>query len=115
MGVKMGPIRYFETICKASARSSGVKSIRSARDGIAARPYGGGLVGKGCVGEYHSPGTVPFSTGFSTIGHTGSPVTRSNTYSTAILLVTITALIFLPFTVISASTGAAAISIFHSE
>ena len=38
------------------------------------RSNGGGLVGKGCVGEYHSRGTVPFSTGRSSIGHTGSPV-----------------------------------------
>ena len=28
-GVKIGPIRYFDTSCTASARSSGVKSIRS--------------------------------------------------------------------------------------
>ena len=35
-----------------------------------------GLVGNGCVGEYHSPGALPVGTGFSSIGNTGSPVTR---------------------------------------
>ena len=39
----------------------------------------GGFVGNGCVGEYHSPGTSPFSTGRSSIGQIGSPVTRSKT------------------------------------
>ena len=37
------------------------------------RSNAGGLVTKGCVGAYHSPGTSPFSTGRSSIGHTGSP------------------------------------------
>ena len=62
----------------ASARSSGVKSIRSSID-TPWRSYAGGLVGNGCVGEYHSPGTSPFATGRSSIGQTGWPVTRSNT------------------------------------
>src|SRR5579863_2634455 len=77
IGVKIGPILYFETIFNASARSSGVKSIRSSTDGIPATPYAGGLVGMGCVGEYHSPGTSPFGTGRSCIGQMGVPVTRS--------------------------------------
>ena len=63
---------------RASARSSGVKSIRSSID-TPWRSNGGGLVTNGCVGEYHSPGTSPFSTGRSSIGQTGWPVTRSKT------------------------------------
>ena len=31
----------------------------------------GGLVTHGCVGEYHSPGTSPFSTARSSIGQMG--------------------------------------------
>ena len=52
--------------------------MRSASD-TPCRSYGAGLVGCGCVGEYHSPGTLPASTLRSSIGHTGAPVTRSNT------------------------------------
>ena len=36
-------------------------------------------VGEGRVGEVRSPGTVLCGTGRSSIGQTGSPVTRSNT------------------------------------
>src|SRR5437763_7116391 len=68
-GVKIGPILYFDTNSTACARSSGVKSIRSSID-TPWRSNAGGLVGKGCVGEYHSPGTSPFATGRSSIGHT---------------------------------------------
>ncbi|PYR16043.1 MAG: hypothetical protein DMF98_28490, partial [Acidobacteria bacterium] len=45
------------------------------------RAYGGGLVGKGCVGHDSSPGTSLFGTGRSSTGQSGVPVTRSNTYS----------------------------------
>jgi len=48
-------------------------------DGHAGAAVSGGFEGIGCVGEYHSPGTSPFSTGCSAIGQTGFPVTRSNT------------------------------------
>src|SRR6059036_3817037 len=81
-GVKIGPSLYFDTTFSASARSSGVKSIRSSIE-TPWRSYAGGLVGKGCVGEYHSPGTSPFGTGRSTIGQTGWPLVRSKTYSHA--------------------------------
>ena len=77
-GVKMGPIRTRSAIRSASARSSGVKSIRSSSV-MPCRSNGAGLVGNGCVGEYHSPGTSPAGTGRSSIGQTGSPVTRSRT------------------------------------
>ena len=44
------------------------------------RSNGGGFVGCGCVGAVRSPGTVDRGTGRSSIGQTGSPVTRSKTY-----------------------------------
>src|SRR5271154_4893516 len=77
-GLNIGPILYIFMISIAFARISGVKSIKSSSV-TAWRAYAGGLVGNGCVGEYHSPGTSPAGTGFSTIGHTGLPVTRSKT------------------------------------
>src|SRR6266550_9187686 len=69
-GVKIGPSLYFDARVTASARSCGVKSIRSS---IVTpwRSNAGGFVGNGCVGEYHSPGTSPFGTGRSSMGHTG--------------------------------------------
>ena len=39
----------------------------------------GGLVGNGCVGEYHSPGTSPLGTGRSSMGQMGVPVSRLKT------------------------------------
>src|SRR5690242_15054016 len=39
------------------------------------RANGGGLLGKGCVGELNSPGTSDCGTGRSSTGHRGSPVT----------------------------------------
>jgi len=39
----------------------------------------GGAVGKGCVGDSHSPGAASPGTGRSSIGKNGCPVTRSNT------------------------------------
>ena len=66
-----------ERASRASAWSSGVKSIRSSSE-TPWRSNAGGLVGNGCVGAYHSPGTSPFSTGRSSIGQIGCPVARSN-------------------------------------
>src|SRR4030088_3472909 len=77
-GVNNGPIRYCETNFSASAWSSGVKLIRLSLE----TPWlskAGGLLGNGCVGEYHSPGTSPFGTGCSSIGQTGWPVARHDT------------------------------------
>src|ERR1039458_2877332 len=104
-GRNIGPILYSFTRSSALAWSSGVKSIRLSTV-IAWRAYAGGLVGNGCVGEYHSPGTSPCGTGRSSIGQTGFPVTRSKTYRNDSLLGTATALIALPSTVISISSGA---------
>src|SRR5579863_4463248 len=69
-GVYIGPSRYCEAILTASACISGVKSISSSIE-TPWRAYAGGLVGNGCVGEYHSPGTSPCGTGRSSIGQTG--------------------------------------------
>ena len=82
-------------------RSSSVRPWRS---------NGAGLVGNGWVGEVHSPGTVDFGTGRSSIGHTGLPVTRSNTKANACFVTCTTALMRRPFTVMSASTGAVGLS-----
>src|SRR5262245_45081480 len=69
-GVNIGPSLYLDASFCPSALSSGVKSIRSS-SATPCRSNGGGLVTNGCVGEYHSLGTVPFSTARSSIGHTG--------------------------------------------
>src|SRR5437762_9104485 len=91
-GVYTGPILYLAISVRAWSRNAGVKSIRSSVN-TPLRLYAGGLLGIGCVAEYHSPGTVPFSTGFSGIGHTGLPVTRSSTYRKPCLVGCATALI----------------------
>src|SRR4029450_3063412 len=78
-GVKIGPILYFDTSFTASARSSGGKLSKLSIE-MPWMSYAGGLVTNGCVGAYHSPGTSPFGTGRSSIGHTGFAVPRSNTY-----------------------------------
>src|ERR1041385_1104648 len=112
-GVNTGPILYFEISVIASSRSAGVKSIRSSLN-TPLRLYAGGLLGIGCVAEYHSPGTVPFSTGFSGIGHTGFPVTRSSTYRNPCLLGCATAFTARPSTLMSARIGADEMSMSHS-
>src|SRR5581483_3871105 len=104
-GLNIGPFLNCSITLSPCARSSGVKSIRSSTVTVW-RAYAGGFVGKGCVGEYHSPGTSPFGTGRSSIGQTGSPVTRSKTYRKASLVGKATALIALPLTLMSARIGA---------
>src|SRR3954468_15970657 len=111
-GRNIGPSLYRDTILRASALSSGVKSIRSSTRPDC-RAYAGGLVGNGCVGDVFSPGTSDCGTGFSSIGHTGCPVTRSNTYSHPSLLGDATALIALPFTLMSSSSAADELSKFQ--
>src|SRR6267143_3399819 len=77
-GVNRGPVTYCFVMAIASARNSGVKSIRlSTVDPW--RSNAAGLVGKGCVGDVRSPGVADCGTGRSSIGQTGLPVTRSNT------------------------------------
>ena len=78
-GVKSGPSRKSATASTAIWRISGVKSTRSSM----VTPWyskGGGFVGNGWVGDSTSPSrSVSVSTGRSSIGQTGSPVTRSKT------------------------------------
>src|SRR5690349_629775 len=99
-GVKIGPILWRLRMRNPSALISGVQSSTSASE-TPCRSNAAGLVGNGCVGEYHSPGTLPFGTGRSSIGQTGSPVMRSNVYSQPCFDGSATALIARPFTVIS--------------
>ena len=104
-GVKSGPIRYFFISAIASSLMAGVRSFASSRD----TPCGvnaGGLVGNGCVGYGFSPGTFEsVGTGRSSIGHTGTPVTRSNTNANPCLVTWTTASIRLPSTVIVTRLG----------
>ena len=90
----------------ASARSSGVKSIRLSSV-APCRSNAGGLVGNGWVREVRSPGLPDCGTGRSSIGQTGSPVARSNTKTNACLVSWATALIGRPSTVMSIRIGAA--------
>ena len=67
-----------------------------------------GFVGKGWVGDMTSPSrSVSVATGSSSMGHTGSPVTQSKTYTNPCLLTWATALISRPSTVMSSRLGAA--------
>src|SRR6266851_690344 len=100
-GLNIGPTLYRSSFLSACARISRLKLIRSSGTRISLRAYGGGLVGNGCVGEYHSPGTSPFGTGRSSIGQIGSPVTRLKTYKKACLVGWATALTVLPLIVMS--------------
>ena len=90
----------------AVARISGVKSISSSGIRRPGRPYAGGLLGIGCVGAYHSPGTSPGGTAVSLIGQMGSPVTRSNTYRKVCLVGCATSLRIRPSTITSSRIGA---------
>ena len=78
-GVYSGPSRNPSTASSAIRRISGVKSTRSSTSA----PWyskGAGRVGNGWVGASSSPSrSVSVATGRSSMGHTGSPVTRSNT------------------------------------
>ena len=78
-GENSPPSRWLRTASTASSRIAGVKSTSCSMD----EPWsskGGGFVGNGCVGESTSPGrSVSVSTARSSMGQTGSPVTRSKT------------------------------------
>ena len=77
-GVYIGPYWREVRMRSASARTSGVKSITSSSC-MPWRSNGGGRVGKGWVGEVCSPGMPVWGTCRSSIGQTGSPVSRSKT------------------------------------
>ena len=105
IGVKSGPNLNGLTASIAIWRISGVKSTRSS---IVTPWYsnGAGFVGNGWVGETYSPGMlVSVGTGRSSIGQTGSPVTRSNVYTNPCLLTCTSALMSRPSTVISTRLG----------
>ena len=77
-GANIGPRVYCATIFSAWALISGVKSITSST----VKPWrsnAAGFVGNGCVGDVRSPGVFDCGTARSSIGHTGLPVSRSNT------------------------------------
>ena len=105
-GVKIGPSLNREAIATPCSLSAGVKS-RMSSSVTPLREYAAGRLGNGCVGEYHSPATSPGSTGFSSIGQMGFPVTRSNTYKNPCFDGTATLLTGAPFRVKSARMGAA--------
>src|SRR5580658_3953962 len=79
------------------------------------RANAGGLVGKGCVGELHSPGTSDCGTGRSSIGHRGLPVSRSNTYRNPNVVGCATTSTFLPSCFTVSSLGAVEIVAGGSE
>ena len=69
---------------------------------------GAGRVGKGWAGQTASPGmSVSVGTGRSSMGQTGSPVTRSKTYRNPCLLTCANALTGRPSTSMSTRFGAA--------
>ena len=80
------PTRYSLSIAIASARSSGVKSITSA-SGSPSGSEGSGRVGIGCVAAVQLPGTTVCTTGTSSIGQIGSPVSRLNAKMMPVLVV----------------------------
>ena len=63
----------FSTASRAIRWTSGVRSFRSSTV-MPCRSKGAGLVGMGCVGAVHSPGTSDLGTAVSSIGQMGSPV-----------------------------------------
>src|SRR5262245_7123109 len=77
--VKIGPSLYLLISAIASALIAGVRSVASSSE-IPCGANAGGFVGNGCVGYGTSPGISELvSTGRSSIGQTGVPVTRSKT------------------------------------
>ncbi len=77
-GRKSGPMRYWWAISRACLRSSGVKSMRS----FSVIPWiskAAGLVGNGWVGQVFSSGASDCGTLRSSMGQTGSPVSRLKT------------------------------------
>src|ERR1700761_2505036 len=77
------------------------------------RDRGSGVTGIGWVGQYHSPGTSPFSTGFSSTPNNGLPVLRSRMYISPVLPVSVRARTVLPPTLASYSVGGAGRSLSH--
>ncbi|PYV86415.1 MAG: hypothetical protein DMG05_19760 [Acidobacteria bacterium] len=77
-GLKMRPGRVEPKFSRQYWRDSGVTVVMSSRV-TKILPSGGGLMGKGWVGQVASPGTLLCGTGRSSTGNKGSPVRRSST------------------------------------
>ena len=102
------PLRAFFSRSVQDARSASVRNsgVRSSTV-ICCRANGAGLVGNGCVGQVCSPGTALFSIARSSMGHSGVPVSRSNTNRKPCLAASATASIALPSCLTVTSCGAA--------
>jgi hypothetical protein len=105
-GVNM-PVRAFEILSRQAARSASVISQGVTSSGFTTWRADGGSVEKGCVGQDCSPGISLFGTARSSMGHTGLPVTRSNTNTKPCLVACATASMRLPPLRTVSSCGAA--------
>src|SRR5215471_4826285 len=85
-GVKMPSLRAARIFSRHVACSSSGRYGLMSFSVSAWRANGGGLVGKGCVGQASSPATSDLGTGRSSIGQRGRPVMRSRTYKNPCLL-----------------------------
>ena len=113
-GVKMPSLRIFATRSRMAAYCSGDGSQGFTSSTVNVwRANGGGLVGKGCVGQDCSPGTSLCGTGRSSIGQSGSPVTRSKTYRKPVLPACATASTLRPLCRTVTSCGAETLSKSH--
>ena len=94
----------------AAIAISWISGVKSARSSMVTPWYsnGAGRVGNGCVGQGASPSrSVAVSTGRSSIGQSGSPVTRSNMKTKPCLVICATAFTGRPSTTMSTRFGAA--------
>src|SRR5215470_14400473 len=73
----------------------------------------GGFIGNGCVGEYHSPGALPFGTGRSSTPKIGLPFVRSRMNIHPVLPTDTSAGIVRPFCLMSTKVGADGMSESH--
>ncbi len=97
---------YLSQSASQNAACSGVTFDNSERV-IELRVNGAGLMGKGCVGDVHSPAAVVCGTGRSSMPKIGSPVSRLKMKSSDIFVCCTTAGITCPFRRTSMSAGAA--------
>jgi hypothetical protein len=105
-GVNNPSLREFINSSRMAARSASVARGLMSFSVNDWRANGGGLVGCGCVGELHSPGTSDCGTGRSSIGHKGLPVTRSKTNRKPNLVACATTSTFFPLCLTVSSFGA---------
>src|SRR3954453_6583594 len=86
-GVYRLPWMYLLNCSAQYFSASGVRLLNSSRVTAVVRASGGGLIGKGCVGQDSSPGTWLFGTGRSSTPNTGLPVSRLRTKSKPIFVI----------------------------